>query len=104
MEGRQPWLSSVSYWGFIDEGKAIAGLFGEGYPILYDLGGGYGRWVPELTDCCEGVQVYRNDSVVDMEICCKAWKSACKPPTGRSAVSPFFIADTLAFAIVTQPQ
>jgi len=64
-----PLLASVSYFGSIDEGQAIAGLFGDG--------------TAHNTACCEGVQVYRNDSIEDMEICCRAWRAACKPPTGQ---------------------
>jgi hypothetical protein len=81
-----PWLANLSYWGTIDSGKAIAGLIG--------YGGG------EFTDCCEGVQVYRNDNIEDMQICCKAWKEACKPPTGIFACVPAFVSENKAYAVV----
>ena len=80
-----PWLTAVSYSGFIDEGKAMASLMGDG--------------TGAPTECCEGVQVYRNDSIVDMDICCKSWKPACKPPTGRVAVAAFWITATKAYAL-----
>jgi hypothetical protein len=92
----QPWLAMVFYWGSLQEGKAIAGLLGDGQapgysvynPITHET-----RWhgildVPTLafdlrTGCCEGVQVYRNDGISDMDICCQQWQPACKPPTGH---------------------
>jgi len=107
MGGRQPFLSNVAYWGYIESGKAVAGVFGEGYAIPYNVYPGepyYGvyRAVPMFTACCEGVQVYRNTSIEDMDICCKAWKSACKPPTGRGGAAAFFVSDTKALAIVAR--
>ena len=109
MGGRQPWLSNVAYWGYIESGKAVAGVMGEGYGIPYWVGGlsdppdpcKY-RWVPAFTPCCEGVQVYRNTSIEDMDICCKAWKDSCKPPTGRSSVAAFFVSDQKALAIAAR--
>lgn len=80
-----PWIANLSYWGTIDTGKAIAGIMG------------YGRG--ELTNCCDGVQVYRNDSVSGMEICCKTWTAACKPPTGRGFAVPAFISANKAYTI-----
>jgi len=81
----KPWLTNVSYWGYIDEGKAIAGVMGDG--------------TGAFTACCEGVQVYRNDAITDMDICCKAWKPACKPPTGRGSMAAFYITDKKAYAV-----
>jgi len=94
-----PWLASVRYWGYIDEGKAIAGLMGDGIPSWKNYGAGFSFFM-DYTECCEGVQVYRNDSIVDMDICCKAWKASCKPPTGRSAAGAFFVSDKKAYAVV----
>ena len=73
------WLTNVSYLGTIVEGKAIAGLLGDG------MGG--------EADCCEGVQVYRNDGIADMDMCCKGWKDACKLPTGVWAMEAFYVSD-----------
>jgi len=80
-----PWLSGVSYFGYISEGKAIASLFGDG--------------TGALTDCCEGVQVYRNDSITDMDICCLPWDVACKPPTGRFIMAAFYMSPDKAYAV-----
>jgi len=70
------WLTNVCYLGTIAEGKAIAGLLGDG-------------------DCndCEGVQVYRNAGIADMDMCCKGWKKACKLPTGVGAMEAFYVSD-----------
>ena len=92
-----PWLASARYWGFIDEGKALASLMYSGVPEWNPF---CDAFTPVKTDCCEGVQVYRNDSVVDMDICCKAWKASCKPPTGRTACGAFFVSDKKAYAVV----
>ena len=73
------WLTNVCYLGTITEGKAIAGVLGDG------TGG--------LAEYCEGVQVYRNDGVADMDMCCKGWKDACKLPTGRWAMEAFYVSD-----------
>ncbi len=81
-----PWLASLSYYGTIDEGKAIAGLMGDGV-------GGY-------TDCCEGVQVYRNDGITDMDICCERWSEACKPPTGNVQALVGYVLPNKAYAFV----
>ena len=82
----EPWLASLSYYGTIDEGKAIAGLLGDGtgYP----------------TECCEGVQVYRNDGITDMDICCERWSDACKPPTGTMAAMVGYATPNKAYAFV----
>jgi len=77
----QPWLAMVFYWGNIDEGKAVAGLLGNGhirYPIVNPTGA-----FQLATGCCEGIQVYRNDGISYMDICCQAWQPACKPPPGH---------------------
>jgi len=81
-----PYLTSLSYYGTIDEGKAIAGLLGDGsgYP----------------TECCEGVQVYFNDGISDMDICCERWSDACKPPTGTMAAMVLYVAPNKAYAFV----
>jgi len=79
----QPWLGMVFYFGMIDDGKAVAGVLGNGH-VTGILGNILkGLYLP--TGCCEGVQVYRNDGISDMDICCQAWKEACKPPTGHGA-------------------
>ncbi len=80
-----PYLASLSYLGTIDEGKAIAGLLG-------DMG--------SPTGCCEGVQVYRNDGITDMDICCERWSEACKPPTGTMAAMVFYVLPNKAYAFV----
>jgi len=77
----QPWLAMIFYWGGIQEGKAVAGLLGNGHvtQIFSNPLAGIGL----VTGCCEGVQVYRNDGIADMDICCQRWQPACKPPTGH---------------------
>jgi len=90
-----PWLASLSYMGTIDEGKAIAG----------SLGDGFFNWTTMdasslLTDCCEGVQVYRNDGISDMDICCERWTDACKPPTGTMAAMAYYVLPNKAYAFV----
>jgi len=79
----QPWLAMVFYFGMIDEGKAVAGVLGTGHVdnVLTSIIDGLNL----RTGCCEGVQVYRNDGIADMDICCQPWQSACKPPTGHGA-------------------
>jgi len=81
-----PWLATISYYGTIDEGKAIAGLMGNG--------------VGSYTDCCEGVQVYRNDGISNMDICCERWSEACKPPTGNMAALVGYVLPNKAYAFV----
>jgi len=79
----QPWLAMVFYLGMIDHGKAVAGVLGIGHvenPVQLPTAA-----IALMTDCCEGVQVYRNDGISDMDICCQAWQPACKPPTGHGA-------------------
>lgn len=84
IEGK-PWLTNVSYMGYISEGKAIAGLFGDG--------------TATPTECCEGVLIYRNDSITDMDICCLPWDESCKPPTGKLAMAAFYVSATKAYAV-----
>jgi hypothetical protein len=79
-----PVLTNVAYWGFIESGKAIAGVI-------------------EEQDCCEGVQVWRNNAVEDMEICCKGWKDACKPPSGLACSAVGFVSDNLAIGNTALP-
>ena len=73
------WLTNVSYLGYISEGKAIAGVLGDG--------------MGDYADCCEGVQVYRNDGIANMDICCIPWEETCKPPTGIWAMEAFYVSD-----------
>ena len=80
------WLTNISYHGTIAEGKAIAGVLGTGGEDI-------------LTACCKGVQVYRNDGIAHMIICCKPWKSACKPPTGRTAMAVSYVGGDKAYAV-----
>jgi len=82
----EPWLASISYLGSIDEGKAIAGTLGDG--------------AAAPTDCCEGVQVYFNDGIADMDICCDRWSDACKPPTGMTQALVGYVAPNKAYAFV----
>ena len=87
------WLTNVSYKGTIDSGEAIAGVLGDG--------------TGQYTECCDGVQTYRNDAITDMDICCLAWKQACKPPTGRYAMAAFYVSDnpatSKAYAVALGP-
>jgi hypothetical protein len=86
---KKPWLTNVSYLGTIAEGKAIAGV----------LGDGFGDWA----ECGVGVQVYRNDNIYNMDICCLEWEEACKPPTGRWAMAAFYVSDNKAYAVALGP-
>jgi hypothetical protein len=85
VEGGELWLTNVSYLGSIAEGKAIAGV----------LGTGSDDW----TECCYGVQVYRNDNITHMDICCYGWEEACKLPTGRYAMAAFYVSADKAYAV-----
>jgi hypothetical protein len=87
IEDGEVWLTNVSYLGYISEGKAIAGVLG--------TGGYIDPSYPEdiVTECCEGVQVYRNDGIANMDICCEPWEEACKPPTGILAMAAFYASD-----------
>ena len=86
IEDGEVWLTNISYQGTILEGKAIAGVLGTG---TIDL----------VTPCCDGVDVYRNDGIANMIICCKPWKSACKPPTGRTAMAVSYVGGDKAYAV-----
>jgi len=86
-----PWLTSVSYLGTISEGKAIAGLLGDGTAGAQEY--------PASAACCSGVQVYRNDGIANMDICCVPWEEACKPPTGTDAMMAFYVSNTKAYAV-----
>ena len=88
VEDGEVWLTNVSYQGTIAEGEAIAGLLGDGV-------GGY-------ADCCDGVQVYRNDGIRNMDICCIRWEDACKPPTGVSAMAVSYVGEDKAYAVALQ--
>ena len=87
----KPLLASLSYLGSIDSGKAIAGLISAGTMASLATG----------TDCCEGVQVYRNDGITDMDICCQHWQSACKPPTGTMLAMVGYVLPSKAYALVS---
>lgn len=86
-----PWLTNVSYVGYIAEGKAIAGVLGTGDPR------------DPYTECCEGVQVFRNDGVAQMDICCIFWEEACKLPTGMHAMAAFYVSADKAYAVALGP-
>ncbi len=81
----QPWITHISYWGDIDSGKAIAGVIGNGEG--------------DISDPCQGVQVYFNDGIAKMEICCDDWDPSCKPPTGSWAMAPFYVKQDKAYAV-----
>ncbi|MGA8848310.1 MAG: putative Ig domain-containing protein [Dehalococcoidia bacterium] len=90
VEDSKFFLTDVSYWGTIAEGKAIAGVLGDG------TGGN--------ATCCEGVRVYHNDNIHSMDICCVPWEEACKPPTGRFAMEAFYVSDTKEYAVALGPE
>ena len=90
-----PYLTSLSYLGTIDEGKAIAGLMGDGTATNVS-----GLFMPNPADCCDGVQVYFNDGIAEMDICCEAWNDACKPPTGTMNAMVGYVAPNKAYAFV----
>jgi len=91
-----PYLASLSYLGTIDEGKAIAGLMGDG--TVTDMGGGI--FMPNEAECCVGVDVYFNDGITDMDICCERWSDACKPPTGTKQALVGYVLPNKAYAFV----
>jgi hypothetical protein len=92
----QPWLTNVSYWGYIAEGKAIAGLLGTGTMS------GFYNWTDLITACGEGVQVYRNGQITNMDICCLPWEAACKPPTGQFSMAVSYVSDDKAYAVALE--
>jgi hypothetical protein len=88
IEDGEIWLTNVSYRGTIAEGEAMAGVLGDG--------------MENFTECCEGVQVYRNDGIRNMDICCERWHDACKPPTGMAAMAVSYVGDDKAYAVALQ--
>jgi hypothetical protein len=90
------WLTNVSYKGTIAEGEAIAGVLGTGTIPEY------GNPMDLFAECCEGVQVYHNDGIHDMDICCERWHDACKPPTGRAAMAVSYVGEDKAYAVALQ--
>jgi hypothetical protein len=88
VEDGELWLTNISYHGTIEQGEAIAGVLGDG--------------MDDFTDCCEGVQVYRNDGIHSMDICCERWHDACKPPTGISAMAVSYVGEDKAYAVALQ--
>jgi len=88
IEDGELWLTNVSYHGTIAEGEAIAGVLGDG--------------MEDWAECCEGVQVYRNDGIRNMDICCERWHDACKPPTGRAAMAVSYVGEDKAYAVALQ--
>jgi len=91
------WLTNVDYLGTIAEGKAIAGVMGTGkYGYAASCPGNYSDL---FTECCEGVQVYRNEGIRNMDICCESWEDSCKPPTGTKAMAAFYASDDKAYAV-----
>jgi len=93
VEDEEVWLASVSYLGTIAKGKAIAGLIGKG--IIDRTKGDFLL----SASCCEGVQVYRNNNIAQMEICCYGWDAACKPPTGIDAMAVSYVSEDKAYAV-----
>ena len=93
-----PLLASIFYLGPIDSGKAIAGLLGDGTLTEVDT---YGVYMPTLTECGKGVQVYRNDNIAGMTICCEQWTKACKLPTGNLAAQVAYVSASKAYAVGT---
>jgi hypothetical protein len=82
------WLTNISYQGTIAQGKALAGVLGDG--------------MGDFADRCEGVQVYRNDGIRNMDICCERWDDACKPPTGIAAMAVSYVGEDKAYAVALQ--
>jgi hypothetical protein len=93
IEDGELWLTNISYKGTIAEGEAIAGVLGTGELFIdgdpWDL----------LAEPCEGIQVYRNDGIRNMDICCERWKDACKPPTGVGAMAVSYVGEDKAYAV-----
>jgi hypothetical protein len=94
IEDGELWLTNISYHGTIAEGEAIAGVLGNGGYYYMD-----GSPDDLFTECCEGVQVYRNDGIRNMDICCERWHDACKPPTGEYAMAVTYVGDDKAYAV-----
>jgi len=85
IEDGELFLTNISYRGTIAEGEAMAGVLGDG--------------MDHFAECCEGVQVYRNDGIRNMDICCERWHDACKPPTGRAGMGVYYVGDDKAYAV-----
>jgi len=92
IEDGEVWLTNVDYLGYISEGKAVAGVLGTG-GYAYNATDECDNYYDIFTDCCEGVQVYSNDGIVNMDICCEPWEDSCKPPTGTKAMAAFYASD-----------
>jgi hypothetical protein len=80
-----PWLTNVSYLGTIAEGKAIAGVLGDG--------------MGDYADDCAGIQVWHKDGIKDMDICCPAWEEACKMPTGIGSMAVSYVSQDKAYGV-----
>jgi len=93
VEDGELWLTNISYHGTIAEGEALAGVLGNG--SLYQSTNPYDLF----TDPCDGVQVYRNDGIRNMDICCERWHDACKPPTGIAAMAVSYVGEDKAYAV-----
>jgi hypothetical protein len=93
IEDGELWLTNISYHGTIAEGEAIAGVLGDGgYPLN-------GSVTDLFKTCCVGVQVYRNNGIHNMDICCERWRKACKPPTGQTAMAVSYVGEDKAYAV-----
>jgi hypothetical protein len=80
-----PWLTNVSYWGTIAEGKAIAGVLGDG--------------MGDYAEGCAGIQVWHKDGIKEMDICCPAWEEACKMPTGIGSMAVSYVSLDKAYGV-----
>ena len=96
IEDGELWLTNISYKGTIAEGEAIAGVLGTGSIFIED-----DPW-SLFTECCPVVQVYHNDGIRDMDICCERWHDACKPPTGMAAMAVSYVGEDKAYAVALQ--
>jgi len=94
IEDGEVWLTNISYKGTIAEGEAVAGVLGTGTfdPV-------HGSSDELIAECCEGVQVFRNDGIRNMDICCERWHDACKPPTGTFAMAVSYVGEDKAYAV-----
>jgi len=93
IEDGELWLTNISYQGTIAEGEAIAGVLGTG-----SINSQESPW-EILTEDCPIVQVYRNDGIRNMDICCERWSDACKPPTGAAAMAVSYVGEDKAYAV-----
>ena len=96
IEDGEIWLTNISYKGTIEQGEALAGVLGTG---SVDYNGGETYWPDLFTLPCEGVQVYRNGGIRNMDICCERWHDACKPPTGIAAMAVSYVGEDKAYAV-----